>query len=59
MTNLNYQGQLIEYPDFLFGDSDFHSATKVGQFIRINADQCSALITLDIFEINEHTVNNK
>ena len=34
LTNLNYEGNLVEYPDF-------KGETWYGELIRINADQCT------------------
>ena len=34
LTNLNYEGKLVEYPDF-------QGFTANGELIRINGDQCT------------------
>ena len=34
LTNLNYEGKLVEYPDIQF-DTDY------GELILINSDQCT------------------
>ena len=34
LTNLNYQGRIIEYPDF-------QGEPAYGELIRINGDQCN------------------